>query len=339
MKKRFLQISLMLFLCLTLTLNTSWAKSSSGGFSSSAGRSSSSGSKSSGPSGGFSSSATKLSTSTSTEKSSGSFGSSVSKQTVDPKSESFSSSVVKPTDKSSGSFGSSVSNKTTTIQPMNSSSKTLIQTKMDREYSKQESSKAYASYANENSKFKQQSTTYSSPSTQERTTVNVITKNVYYRSPQDYYNRRSSFYTSYNWSPPIYIHNSYSRFGIYDATFLWLMMDHLADQQYMMMYYNHRNEPGMQQFRQELNRLAVDNVELREKIAALDSRTKTLEEKGTQVDTSYVPPDARDVVLAADVATKEIPVKRGFPWGWFSVFIIISIIGIVILYVVRRRII
>lgn len=190
---------------------------------------------------------------------------------------------------------------------------------MDRSFSKQESAKAYNDYKAQQNKFQKSSTTGSyTPASREQTTINSVSSRVTYTSTSDYYSRRTVFYDTYRWSPPVYIYHSYNSFGIWDAMMLWFMLDHIHDQQYAAMYYNHRDDPGMREFRKEAERLSAENADLKEKLKKADESAKALEQQGVKPDPSYVPPDAASVALAASVAEKAVPKKKssGFPWIW-----------------------
>ncbi len=117
--------------------------------------------------------------------------------------------------------------------------------------------------------------------------------------PSTYYYRRHTFYAYYGYTPPVYVYNMYPRYGIYDAVFLAFMLDNITKPEYSLMYYNHRNEEDMIRWRQEMDQLALNNAELRYKLSLLDQQTAALE--GTPVDEEYIPPDAADIALAADV--------------------------------------
>ena len=115
---------------------------------------------------------------------------------------------------------------------------------------------------------------------------------------------------------------------------LWFMLDHINDAQYAAMYYHHRDDPGMQQFRTEADRLSAENAELKAKVAKLDEAAKLLEQQGVKQDPAYMPQDAASIALAADFADKGVPKSRGFPWGWVVVIGSLSLVGFILL---RRR--
>ncbi len=118
-------------------------------------------------------------------------------------------------------------------------------------------------------------------------------------APATYHYRRDVFYAHYHYAPPPYVSRMYPVYGIWDAAFLGFMLEHAMETEYALMYYNHQNEEGMQEWRAEMNQLAVDNAALRDQLAALDSQVASLQ--GTPVDPSYIPEDAQDIALAPEV--------------------------------------
>jgi hypothetical protein len=204
---------------------------------------------------------------------------------------------------------------------------------MNGSFSKQESAKAYEDYKAQQGKFKASSPGYN-PSGRESSTVDSIRAKAGYSSGSDYYSRRTVFYDTYRWSAPGYVYYSYPRFGIWDAMMLWFMLDHIEDAQYASMYYNHRDDPGMQQFRTEIDRLSAENADLKSKVAKLDESAKSLEQQGIKPDPSYVPQDAASVALAADVVQKQAPESSGFPWAWV---IGIGLLAWIVFLLMRRK--
>ncbi|MGA2402263.1 MAG: hypothetical protein ABSG91_11235 [Syntrophobacteraceae bacterium] len=206
---------------------------------------------------------------------------------------------------------------------------------MNKSFSKQESAKAYEDYKAQQGKFQMGSKPGDyRQSARETATVNSFQTRSGYASSSDYYARRTVFYDTYRWSPPVYVYRSYNTFGIWDAMMLWFMLDHIQDAQYAAMYYHHRNDPGMQQFTKEVERLSAENAELKTKLAKLDESAKSLEQQGVKPDPSYVPQDAAGIALAANIAGKGAPKSRGFPWIWVFGIGAVVLIGFLFL---RRR--
>ncbi len=212
---------------------------------------------------------------------------------------------------------------------------TPLQQQMNRSFSKQESAKAYEDYKAQQARFQMNSKPGGyTPSGRETSTINSIQSRASYGSGSDYYARRTVFYNSYGWSPPVYVYSSYRRFGIWDAMMLWFMLDHINDAQYAAMYYNHRDDPGMQQFKQEVDRLSAENGELKAKVAKLDESVKSMEQQGVKPDPAYMPQDADGVALAAEIADKGAKKSGGFPWVWIFG---IGAVALIVLLLRRRR--
>jgi hypothetical protein len=114
-----------------------------------------------------------------------------------------------------------------------------------------------------------------------------------------YHHRRSVFYAHHFYVVPPYLFALYPAYGIWDAEFLAFMVDNAADQEYALMYYNHQNEEEIQQWRQDVDRLAAENEELRASLARMDQEVARLQ--GTPRDPSYVPETAQDVAFPPEV--------------------------------------
>ncbi len=119
--------------------------------------------------------------------------------------------------------------------------------------------------------------------------------------PGTYYYRRNMFYDTYAWGPPPYVYNLAPRYGLFDAVFLAFMVDHVAEREYALMYYNHQNDEAFVQWRQQMDQMAADNAELRAKLATMDQQVVQLQSQGTPQDPNYVPESAQDVALSSDV--------------------------------------
>jgi hypothetical protein len=122
--------------------------------------------------------------------------------------------------------------------------------------------------------------------------------------PTTYHYRRTVFYDTYAWQPPVYVYGFYPRYGLWDATFLAFALDHIAEEQYALMFYHHRNEAELQQWMDDADRLAADNEDLRAKLDAMKAQMTTMQDSGVTADPSYVPPDAQDVALSPEVITQ-----------------------------------
>jgi hypothetical protein len=63
------------------------------------------------------------------------------------------------------------------------------------------------------------------------------------------------------------------------------------------MYYSHQQDPDMIQWRNEANRLAQDNAELKAKLNQMDNQANGL--SGQPKDPNYIPPTMKDVALSS----------------------------------------
>lgn len=122
--------------------------------------------------------------------------------------------------------------------------------------------------------------------------------------PTTYHYRRTAFYDTYDWQPPAYVFGLYPRYGLWDATFLAFALDHVSEEQYALMFYNHQNDGDMQQWMEDTSRLAADNDDLRAKLDTMKTQMASLDQSGRKTDPSYVPPDAQDVALSPEVITQ-----------------------------------
>jgi hypothetical protein len=122
--------------------------------------------------------------------------------------------------------------------------------------------------------------------------------------PTTYHYRRTVFYDEYSWQAPVYVYSMYPRYGLWDATFLMFALDHIAEEQYALMFYHHQREEDMKRWMADSERLAADNQELRDKLDAMKVQMAKLDETGLENDPSYVPPDAQDVALSPEVIEK-----------------------------------
>lgn len=138
----------------------------------------------------------------------------------------------------------------------------------------------------------------------------------HYSSYDSWYSSRSSWYGGMGWGPPGYAYRSYSSFGMWDALFLWFMLDSVSNASHAAWFYNHQQDPGYQDWRREADRLSADDAELKQKLANLDARTQTLE--GQPRDPNYMPPDAKpDLALASEHAVQAPPPSSGHPVLYF----------------------
>lgn len=150
----------------------------------------------------------------------------------------------------------------------------------------------------ETSKFKKQPPK-TSAATMRSYRKSPVTRNVRRVNTRTYYTQRNSYYAGSGWHRPSYFHRSYSSFGLYDAAFMWMMLD-----RHNSMYYHHRRDSSFVQWRREADRLSRDNAELRAKLNKLDGQMTTMQ--GTPVNKSFTPKGVpANVMLSEEVVTSQ----------------------------------
>lgn len=73
-----------------------------------------------------------------------------------------------------------------------------------------------------------------------------------------------------SWTPPPYAYGGPRSFGALDAMALWFMLDTVRSSSSGAFFRQHQDDPGYRQWRQEAERRAEDDPELRAKLGALD---------------------------------------------------------------------
>lgn len=138
---------------------------------------------------------------------------------------------------------------------------------------------------------------------------------------------RYDYYQSYGWAPPPYMYSAPRSFGMWDAVFMWYMLDTLTRPGHSSFFHNNQYDPGYQQWRAEADRLAKDNADLRSKLEKLDGELAT--QNGLPREAGKLPPDVpKDMVTAS--------ASGGFGW-LFWVVVISGVLILFWLWRVRRR--
>ena len=149
-------------------------------------------------------------------------------------------------------------------------------------------------------------------------------------------------YGGYGWSPPPYTYSAPRRFGIWDGLFLWFMLDTLTRPGHAAFFHNNADDPGYREWRQEADRLARDNAELRGKLDQLDQSMAA--QAGTPREAGQLPPDvpadlaragsASSVDSASAAQTSRGSGGHGF-WWWG--LLLLGVAVLFLLWRARRR--
>ncbi|WP_420266426.1 hypothetical protein [Candidatus Magnetominusculus dajiuhuensis] len=202
--------------------------------------------------------------------------------------------------------------------------------KLNTTVSKQQAKESLSKYEEQQGRFKSKDTTTNYGGY----TGNPIVNRTRGYDQNTYAYRRDNFYSGNSYQPPQYVYMSAPSFGMWDAMFLWFMLDHASDRNYSRMYYNHQNDPDFQRWRQETEKLSGENAELKAKLANLDKQVAEL--KGEPVDQSYIPPGVdADIALNKKVIEAAHPVKKESHYlRWFLIFVLLALL---IYYIYNKR--
>lgn len=135
-------------------------------------------------------------------------------------------------------------------------------------------------------------------------------------APRQYGPDRSAWFGNQGWSaPPTGYFGSNRSFGVWNGLFLGALLSNLGRPGSGEFFHNNQNDPGYQQWRQEADRQAQGNAELRTKLDDLD---KQLAERDDQPRTpGALPPDIPpDVAKAPPSRTPGVPGTDGSGWVW-----------------------
>ena len=116
--------------------------------------------------------------------------------------------------------------------------------------------------------------------------------------------RRTSYYGSMGWNTPGYMFHSRPSFGMWDAMWMWFMLETVSNASHAAFFHHHYDDPGYQEWRHEANQLAQENADLKVKLDKLDSELKAQE--GKPRDSNYLPEDTpAQVALASSTIVED----------------------------------
>ena len=151
--------------------------------------------------------------------------------------------------------------------------------------------------------------------------------------------RGGSWFAQQGWSAPSYAAAAPRSFGVWNGLMLWFMLDNLTKPGYSDFFRSRRDDPGIQQWRQQADGMAADNADLRRKLAELDSRTAP----GAAPDTGWVevPSDIPPEVAIADTGPQRTPSAGGGGIGLggmvFAIVLLAGAGGLAYMAMRRRR--
>lgn len=151
-------------------------------------------------------------------------------------------------------------------------------------------------------------------------------------------------YGRYGWNPPPYAYSTPRRFGLWDGLFLWFMLDTLTRPGHAAFFHNNAADPGYREWRQEADRLARDNAELRGKLDQLDQSMTA--QAGTPREAGQLPPDVPPELARADssssvdsasaVQASQASQSSGHGFWWWGI-LLLGVAVLFLLWRARRR--
>jgi hypothetical protein len=136
-----------------------------------------------------------------------------------------------------------------------------------------------------------------------------------------------------NYQPPIYINNYSRSYGLWDALFMWSILDHMDH----MTYYHHHQSPEWQNWRRDANTQAQQDPALAAKLLQLDNKVAALETQKVSVNPSYLPTNVKpEIVMAPNVVDQLEKPSSLFTCGiLLSFLLLVMIITMVLIF--RRK--
>ena len=145
-----------------------------------------------------------------------------------------------------------------------------------------------------------------------------------YRNYDQLYADRDVWRNAHPWAPPAYAFRSAPSFGMWDALFLWMILDKISEPAHAAVAYNNQNDPGFQAWRAEADRLAADDAQLRTKLDAFDAKLAAMQgqprQPGTLPDGVPAAVALAPAVVVADPAGKTLVMGTGGTAGNYYPF-------------------
>jgi hypothetical protein len=147
-------------------------------------------------------------------------------------------------------------------------------------------------------------------------------------------------WNNYYRSPPSWVSSGPPSYGSWAAPFLGgLLVGGLATKAYDTWAYSHWNDPGVMQWRQDMERQAQDNAELREKLDGLNARVAELQ-KANAPKTDALPDNIDPSLVVAPQTALLATASSGTNWWiWGPLTAVLLVVGFLALsvWVSRNR--
>lgn len=240
--------------------------------------------------------------------------------------------------------------KVTTTAPMTRDAASAAKTKS---ISREQSAKAMNEYRARQAKFSQPERPIPSdvrPPSVKRTSSSTG----YNYTPSTRVVRVNHYYSNIGYAPPRYVYMGYPSYGIWDAVFLYSMINMMNGD----FFYHHRSDPQMSEFMANARENARTDAELQRKLDRLDSEVAEMKTRNTPVNQDYLPKDVDPDVAYSQAyvdkntdklyndgghesgvaqAATQSPADESSGWPWGKIIIGLLVIGAGVYFVFVRK--
>lgn len=126
----------------------------------------------------------------------------------------------------------------------------------------------------------------------------ILNQNRTFGSYKDYNGYRDNYYAGRGYATPGYAFNSFSRFGMWDAMFMWFMLSNLTSG--AGFFHNNQSDPGVKAFKEEAAKLAESNADLKKQLDEMNAKLDGMKKEGVPVEPGTVPKDVDPNIALAD---------------------------------------
>ena len=145
-----------------------------------------------------------------------------------------------------------------------------------------------------------------------------------YRNYDQAYAERDVWRNAHPWAPSPWAYHSAPSFGMWDALFLWMVLDKINEPSHAAVAYNNANDPGFQAWRAEANRLAASDAELKAKLDVMDAKLTAMQgqpqKPGALPDGVPAAVALAPAVMVADPGGKALVMGTGGESGYYYPF-------------------
>ena len=139
----------------------------------------------------------------------------------------------------------------------------------------------------------------------------------YYAAREDALRRAPSVRLYYE-HPPVYVLQGRPSYGAYAGAFLGgVLLDRIMQPSYAQWAYSHANDPGFQAWRDDMQRQAADNADLRAKLAQMDAQVAQLKAQNAPT-SEALPEDVDPSLVVAPQTVMMATASTTHWWLWIT---------------------